>query len=166
MYWFFLFPGYTGGSLSSKSGGAAAYKCMPLVIAWGQHANKSMPNSAGTYFYPTRYQAPTGLWQGLRHMQVPCTICLGQQHKTIVMIMGKLTCPNQWTIVYVGYVVSGKDAHMGSSEFQCLHHMPQGIGNATEKPGKPFFAVRTRCGSFPCPPYEPSKIMSCVVCAR
>ena len=46
--------------------------------------------------------------------------------------------------------------------FECVDVAPETIaGRRFDQDGAVFYHVEPRCGSLPCPPYEPQKEMTC-----
>ena len=53
------------------------------------------------------------------------------------------------------------------STFECVDAAPETItGGGAAHAGAPFYHVEPRCGNLPCPPYDPQKEMTCVLCTR
>ena len=53
------------------------------------------------------------------------------------------------------------------SQFSCVDHsLISAVGSSANHNGFLFYTVEGVCGSFPCPPYDRSKELSCAVCTK
>ena len=59
-------------------------------------------------------------------------------------------------------------SHKHSSTFECIDDKPEYIeGQAGNSEGALFYFIRPDCGTgVPCPPYDSSRELTCVVCSR
>ena len=98
---------------------------------------------------------------------VPCALCMDTSSSVSIMIPAKKTCPTQWRKHYSGFLTANYFAHRAASEYACVDEDPQFFeGRRSNLDGKLFYPVVTVCGSLPCPPYEDSKYLKCVVCSK
>ena len=98
---------------------------------------------------------------------VPCAVCYVAERNTVLMIPGKYTCPEDWTLEYFGYLMTERENTKGRTTFECVDEMPDTVsGGHKGEEGVFFYHVEPRCGSLPCPPYEEEKEMTCAVCTR
>ena len=83
---------------------------------------------------------------------------------------GRTTCPDTegTELVYVGRAAGSYYSHQGHrSTFECVDASAETIiGGGASLNGAFFYHVEPRCGSLPCPPYEPQKEMTCAVCTH
>jgi hypothetical protein len=84
-----------------------------------------------------------------------------------MMIVGEAFNNLHWDIEYTGKLASGSYKHAAASQYICLDNKPEVLehGSADDN-GKLFYAVKTVCGSLPCPPYTNNALMTCVVCSK
>jgi hypothetical protein len=83
------------------------------------------------------------------------------------MIPGKSSCPSGWRKQYSGYLCANYYGHPAASEYACVDDDPQYFeGRRQNLDGKLFYPAVAVCGSLPCPPYENSKYLKCVVCSK
>ena len=85
------------------------------------------------------------------------------------MIPAKLTCPTGWTREYPGYLMT-ESWNQSVATYECVFG-PESIGETVPKSeadtdGGTFYHVEANCNGMPCPPYNPQKELSCVVCTR
>ena len=98
---------------------------------------------------------------------VPCAACLDTKAVTSMMIPGKSSCPSGWRKQYSGYLCANHYGNPAASEYACVDNDPQYFeGRRQNLNGKLFYPAVTVCGSLPCPPYEHSKYLKCVVCSK
>ena len=87
--------------------------------------------------------------------------------------VGKIRCPADWTVEYIGYLVSEatvwSDHHR--STFECLDSSPESAPNSSTMQEAAFFHhVSAQCsgkgGLNYCPPYKEKRELSSVVCTK
>ena len=82
------------------------------------------------------------------------------------MVPGTYICPPNWIREYYGWLMAEYHGYHRST-FECVDSAPETIvGGHADHNGALFHHVEPRCGSLPCPPYEPQKEMTCAVCTR
>ena len=97
---------------------------------------------------------------------VPCAICKVSPATTTMMVPAKLTCPQNWTLQYHGYLGSSYYDHK-ASEFICIDSDPEYFEGLRllNSDGLLIYPVRMSCGSLPCPRYKQDQYLPCAVCA-
>lgn len=157
-----VYKGWTGSSLSSDSGGAANYLCMPEDP---EYTLLSRPGIQGNSFvYQTEYESP--VMTSRNQHNAPCAVCFASSRNAIVMIPAKTTCPIGWTREYYGYLMS---ANVGSHHtmFECISRGAESLpGSQNDMPGGQFWHVEADCTGFGCPSYDIEKELTCVVCSK
>ena len=164
-----VYKGRTGGSHHSHSGGGSNYQCMtetPQNFDFG-------PGTVDfAYMYGTEYHTwgnvPSSSHSWYNH-DVPCAVCYVAPRETVLMIPGTYICPSNWTREYYGYLMTERNhgGHKGRATFECVDVAPEFIaGDHANQDGAVFHHVEPRCGSLPCPPYDPQKEVTCAVCTR
>ena len=85
---------------------------------------------------------------------------------TQIMIPGTYQCPTGWTREYYGYLMSAA-SNGPTKTFICVDGSPETIpgSDANTNPAK-LFHVEAGCTGLPCPPYDPQKELTCVVCTE
>ncbi|XP_033748072.1 short-chain collagen C4-like [Pecten maximus] len=165
-----VYSGYTGGSWWDHPGAAADYVCLPRDSVWGPY--KDLPNDDYSgRMYGTEYESdnpasPFGLKS--QNEEAPCAVCRSTSFVSSVMIPARTECYSGWMKAYSGSLASGYYNHKAASQYVCVdeHAQPLDGGADSNDDGKLLFAVKAKCGSLRCPPYEEDKYLSCVVCMK
>ena len=82
------------------------------------------------------------------------------------MIPAKTSCPPSWTEEYEGYIMTeNTNSNHFRSTYECVdksqESLPGSHGNVDESL---FYHVEVVCGGLLCPPYDPAKELTCVMC--
>ena len=81
------------------------------------------------------------------------------------MIPAKVNCPPQWQREYYGYLMAPHSTNDYRASFICVDKDPEvvcdeagdtGVGSNNH--------VEATCDGLLCPPYDPEKELTCVVC--
>ena len=159
--------GIAGGGQYYESGSGSTYLCLPHDP---DVASSNFPHSLDSMSYVARvwgaeYQFSYG--NAKVDDDVPCATCLDTKAVTFMMIPGKSSCPAGWRKQYSGHLCANHYAHPAASEYACVDDDPQYFeGRRQNSDGKLFYPAVTVCGSLPCPPYENSKYLKCVICTK
>ncbi|XP_033754814.1 uncharacterized protein LOC117337805 [Pecten maximus] len=159
-----VYSGFAGGSHYTSPGGAANTLCMPPEPVWG--TRKDQTARLAGHVYGAEYEDVGVFGMPDLKQDVPCAVCKNTAHSIVTMVPGRATCYPGWTTAFHGLLTSGYPTEKAASEFLCVDDHPQAVlgGGNTDDNGRVFFAVYSKCGSLPCPPYEDGKILSCSVC--
>ena len=109
--------------------------------------------------------------QALDHLldyTVLCVVCAVSARSAQVMIPGRLTCPGTWTVEYTGWLVADR-SDVYKAMFICLDKTPDAtIRTPTSLQGARMHHVEDACSStgLPCPPFDATKELACVVCTK
>ena len=128
--------------------------------------------AAMSYIYGAEYRAYGNVPSSSHDLDlndVPCAVCYVAPRETVLMIPGTYICPSNWTREYYGYLMTERShpSHKGRTTFECVDVAPEVVaGGHANNEGVLFYHVEPRCGSLPCPPYEPEKEVTCAVCTR
>ena len=157
-----VYTGRAGGSHYSEKGGASNYLCMPLdpeyTLAYSAGVNGQ------SYIYGSEYEHP--LHSSKYEHNVPCAVCAVSTREMVLMIPAKTSCPTSWTREYYGWLMSEHRGHH-RSQFECVDHAQESIpGSRADTNGILFYHVEANCNGMPCPPYDPQKELTCVVCTK
>ena len=84
------------------------------------------------------------------------------------MIPAKTQCPTNWTLEYIGYLMSEHRGYNGRSMYECVDADPESIPglNAASYPRAFFLPVEPHCSGLSCPPYSSEKELTCAVCTH
>ena len=164
-----VYNGIAAGSLYTDVGGGANYICMPDEDDVEYHDEATTANLNLARVYAAEYRMRDG--QALDHLldyTVLCTVCAVSSRSAQVMIPGRLTCPDTWTVEYTGWLVADRN-NLNRAEFICLDKTPDAtIKTSTSIQGARMHHVEAACSStgLPCPPFDATKELSCVVCTK
>ena len=154
-----VYNGRAGGSHYTHSGGGANYLCMPPDPQYTLRYRSGVQGYS--YLYGTEYEHPI---VGTHEHNVPCAVCLAATRETVLMIPAKTTCPSSWTREYYGYLMSAHYGHMRST-YECVDSSQESVpGTHTDSDPALFYHVEASCNGLQCPPYDPQKEVTCVVC--
>ena len=157
-----VYTGRAGGANSiSESGGPVNFQCMPLDPEY------TLPVRAGVlghaYIYDAEYILP--LQSGHRE-NVPCAVCYVSTREAILMIPAKTRCPTSWTREYYGYLMAEAKGRRGST-IECVDEDQESVpGSSASTSVALLHHVEVSCTGIPCPPYDPEKELTCVVCTK
>ncbi len=157
-----LYSGIAGGTYHTHKGGGGNYLCIP------KDPEYILPHAEGVrghaYVVGGEYNDPI---QGVNNHNIPCAVCEVSNRAKIIMIPAKATCPKSWTREYYGYIMTSY-YHLSRTRFECVDKDQESIagsaGGGTD--GFRFQHAEASCSGLPCPPYEPTKELNCVVCSR
>ena len=112
--------------------------------------------------YEVEYQTYTnGALSSLHDHIVPCAVCYVSFTATVLMIPGRLTCPTGWTQEHSGYLLMEACIYNTDKNEESI----PGIHANTDEGS--FYHTETNCNiRLPCPPYDPQKQFTCVVCTK
>uniref|UniRef100_K1QR67 Short-chain collagen C4 n=1 Tax=Magallana gigas TaxID=29159 RepID=K1QR67_MAGGI len=155
-----VYSGFAGGSLYDHTGAAAEFVCLPrdpdLVTGF---------TSGTAYVYGSEYD--TNEFGHRSGNDLPCSVCRSTVQSSVLMIPGKSSCYDGWTMQYHGHLVAGANIHKAATQYICLDEHPEALtAGQDEHDGKLFYPVLAVCGSLACPPYQDGKYLTCVVCTK
>ena len=91
--------------------------------------------------------------------------CINCQRKVVLAISARTTCPPSWTREYCGYLTE-RYTHC-RREAVCMDKDPEAVrGEAANTNGALFYHTEAVCNGIDCPPYDPEKELTCVVCTK
>ena len=156
-----MFEGYAGGSWWNDPGAASEYVCLPpdpdLV-------SRSYPSYYAT-MHGAEYDEAT--YSHDNGDDLPCAVCRSTKGTSVLMIPGKYSCYDGWTMQYHGNLVAGAHTFASSTQFICLDNDPQALPSGSRNDdGKLFYPVFAKCGALACPPYHDGKTLTCSVCSK
>ena len=165
-----VYDGIAAGSLGSAAGGGANYICMANGDDVEYHDEATTTNLNLATVRAAEYRMQNG--QALDHLlgyTVLCAVCAVSARSAHVMIPGRLTCPDTWTVEYTGWLVADRN-NGNRAIFICLDKTPDAtIKTSTSSPESArMHHVESACSStgLPCPPFDATKELACVVCTK
>ena len=161
-----LYAGRAGGTHYLHKGGAANYLCMPdnpdhLQYESGVGAPSQI---AVVEFY---FKNIPSLSSFNLH-KVPCAVCYVVTRSVSVMIPAKTQCPTQWTLEYVGYLMTQHYNYNSRTMYECVDKDPESVPESVSdsNPRALLEVVEPTCNGLSCPPYDAEKELTCCVCTR
>ena len=158
--------GFAGGGSFGETGSGTNYLCLPHNpdCAPSDFPTALENRDLNARIWGAEFQFSYGNIKV--NDDVPCAVCMDITTTSSIMIPAKNYCPSQWRKQYSGYLAANYYNHPAASEYACVDESPQYFaGRRSNLDGKLFYPVVTVCGSLPCPPYEESKYLKCVVCS-
>ncbi len=158
-----LYHGVVAGTFYNRKGGSANYLCLP-----DEPEYDGLPTNykhAFSSLYGTEYEVPI---KGKHDHGAPCAVCYISNENTQLMIPAMTSCPDGWTRDYFGYLM-GPSNHGDRSpkDYICVDKdQKSSRGSLGNQNGALLYHVRATCHGIHCPPYEPGKALTCVVCSR
>uniref|UniRef100_K1RWZ5 Short-chain collagen C4 n=1 Tax=Magallana gigas TaxID=29159 RepID=K1RWZ5_MAGGI len=98
---------------------------------------------------------------------LPCSVCRSTVQSSVLMIPGKSSCYDSWSMQYHGYLVAGYYNASAATQYICLDEHPEALfAGQRDENGKMFYPVKAVCGSLACPPYQDGTYLTCAVCTK
>ena len=161
-----VYSGRAGGTYRLHKGGAANYLCMPDDPDHLQYQSGVQGRShiTGVEYY---YNSMPSLSSNNFH-NVPCAVCYVATRSVALMITAKTQCPTNWTLEYIGYLMSERRSNGGRTMYECVDKDPESVPglNAASDPRAFLYIVEPYCNGLSCPPYDAEKELTCAVCTR
>ncbi len=152
-----------GGGWFTVSGNGAEYICLaedPDYIYQSTVSQFSL-------IYSTEYRTQDKVFDNpTEEYDAPCAVCLAPRSAKM-MIPGKASCPNSWTVEYSGYLMSASHTHGSNKNYVCIDgHAKTILGSQDNTEGALLYFVVANCDrSFlPCLPFIKNVPITCVVC--
>ena len=161
-----VYSGRAGGARHDHKGGAANYLCLPDDPDHLQYQSGVQGRSyiAGVEY---NFQSLPSL-SSVNNHNVPCALCYVPTRSVAVMIPAKTQCPTNWTLEYIGYLMSAYRTS-GRTMYECVDRDPESVPglNSGRNPTAFFQIVEPYCtNGLSCPPYNAEKELTCAVCTR
>lgn len=165
-----VYPGYAAGGYFVHRGAASSMLCLPNTPVWGKYDDSL--NNYGGHLYGVEYEhlsdrARAVFGRSLHDQDAPCAVCEVRGRSSQIMIPGRTTCIDGWTMEYWGYLMTGHHAHAAQGDFYCVDADPESLPESRKNQnGYLLYLVEGRCGSLRCPPYVNGRELPCVVCTK
>ena len=166
-----VYEGLTAGSHFTHQGGAANYICTVAGADVEYFTEATTANEGHSVLAGAEYevfgQALNSNGHDLLHHNVPCAVCEVSSCSKQIMIPGRYTCPDTWTVEYNGWLMAERNNHYRTMYF-CMDKTPEVVnGTAVDTNGALVYHVEADCGvGLPCPNYNETKELSCAVCTK
>nr|XP_022298443.1 uncharacterized protein LOC111107508 isoform X3 [Crassostrea virginica] len=154
--------GFAGGSRYEHTGAAAEFVCLPPDP---DLTTKYTPGFA--FMYGAEYNSDEFSPRAKNGDDLPCSVCRSTVSSSVLMIPGKSSCYDGWSLEYHGDLVAGSVNHKAASQYICLDEHSQTLrAGYRNDDGKLFHPVKAVCGALACPPYQDNRYLTCVVCTK
>lgn len=158
-----VYSGAMAGTSYQFRGGASNMLCMPFNPDYYYTRSGTQGHS---YLNGAEYAQPLHVRYSSPELNAPCAVCTVYTRSQVLMIPGKIYCPSSWTREYFGYLMS-ESGNEYRSTFTCIDKYQEGLaGSRGHSPASDLWHVEASCSGLKCPPYSPSKELTCVVCTK
>ena len=156
-----VYTGTMAGSYYTHSGGGSNFLCLPEEPNYNGLNTKS--KGSVSFLYGTEYEGPI---VGNHDHGAPCALCYVSGRAVQEMIPATTKCPRGWKREYYGYIMAAYYGYK-RTEYTCIDKAQKSRpGSAGNQNGALLYHVRATCTGIHCPPYDPKKALTCVVCSR
>ena len=157
-----VYSGRTAGANSKDSGGGANTQCLPLTPEYLVTVNGT--RSRGSFITGAEYE-PNDIKASSKNHDIPCAVCFSTA-RTNYMFPAKVTCPETWMKEYQGYLMSSRRKQF-RAEYLCVdEEFEKATRRKSNDDGFQLYPVEPQCRSLPCPPYDETSELACVVCTK
>ena len=146
------------------------FLCLPTNPDWAPHHSDGL--NSQSYLFGVEYKVETfdpfshRNAELLDQRSVPCAVCRVAGRGTHLLLPAKLSCPENWTEEYRGFIMSGYHGHAQRSKAVCVDEAPEVVpGSQSDVNGALLYLVEGACGSLLCPPYVNGREITCTVCS-
>ena len=151
-----LYSGRAGGSSDTHKGGAANYLCLPNNLDHLQYQSgvQAFGHISGVEYWYAGFP----LLSSVNYRNVPCAVCYVATRSVAVMVPAKTQCSTDWTVEYVGYLMS-ENHRVFRTTYECVDKNPESVPglNAHSRPTAFFELVEPLCNGLSCAPYDDEK---------
>ena len=160
-----VYSGRAAGTHYTHQGGTSDYLCLPdnpQYLTYRPGVQGRSPIHGAEY----QVNHDTLPLPGLTDHNVPCAVCVNFQRKVFLNIPAHTTCPTSWTREYCGYLMTESVSYHRTAAV-CMDKDPEAVrGEAANTNGALFHHTEAVCNGIDCPPYDPEKELTCVVCTK
>lgn len=159
-----LYYGRAAGSPHDQQGGTSDVLCLPDEPEYGDIYRRGAQwhSPLGVAKYATSVGEP---FAGVADRMVPCVLCHVSRRESIATMPADLTCPEEWTMEYSGYLMSSHATSYRQSAI-CVDASPEAGCGERETGGARLHHVVASNGGIEYPPYHPNRELACVVCTK
>lgn len=156
--------GITAGKHTGNTGSGTNTLCLP-------HDPDSLPSDFPTTTYSGHFAYLFGAEYQFTYKNVavdddvPCAICKVKPATATMMVPAKLSCPQEWTLQYHGYLGAAYYADH-ASDYICVDSDPEYFEGLRQvnSDGRLIYPVKAYCGALPCPKYKQNQYLPCAIC--
>ena len=89
----------------------------------------------------------------------PCAVCYVATRSVAIMIPAKTQCPTNWTVEYIGYLMTQYHTGTGRTMYECVDKDPESVPGLDSETSPQIYieAVEPNCNGLSCPPYDSQK---------
>ena len=153
-----VYSGKVAGASHADKGGGSSAQCLSSDPEYVNSTNISQKKA---YMYGAQYDSGHSAY----NQDIPCAVCYANR-STVHMIPAKFTCPSGWTKEYHGYLMTSL-GYQPKVEYMCVDKTFKGaIRRSKIDKGLLLYPVEVKCQSLPCPPFNATMDMMCVLCTK
>ena len=153
-----IYSGKVAGANHADKGGGGNAQCLPTDPEYNDSINTTQKKA---YMYGAQFDNSIDI---LNH-DIPCALCYAN-HSTSLMIPAKFTCPSGWTNEYYGYLMTSL-GYQSKVEYMCVDKAFKNTKRRSKvDKGLLLYPVEVKCQSLPCPPFNATTDMMCVLCTK
>ena len=154
--------GFAGGSWYDHIGAAAEFVCLPP-----DPDLSTKYTSANAFMYGAEFDSDEFSPRANDGDDLPCSVCRSTVDSSVLMIPGKSSCYEGWSLQYHGELVAGHYGQNAATQYICLDEHSQTLrAGYRNDNGKQFHPVKAVCGALACPPYRDNSYLTCAVCTK
>ena len=160
-----LYYGRAAGSSYNQRGGTSDMLCLPEIPEYGDFYRKGVQGQSTVVGaeYETFASEPLA---NVANDNVPCAVCHVMPRNSIVTMPARLTCPDDWTTEYRGYLMTSHAERYRQSAV-CVDEYPEGVcGEEDNTGGALLYHMVAGENGLDSPPYSKHEELSCVVCTK
>ncbi len=161
-----VYAGRAGGSRFNVEGGASNYICLPDNP---QYLDYQAGVQGYSLIYGTEFESEEQPLSSVFQQNVACAVCYASNRSVHLMIPARYECPTGWTREYYGYLMSEATLYGGyhRTMFECVDNDPDAVpGESANSNPAQMHHVEAVCFGLDCPPYDPAKELTCMVCTK
>jgi len=120
-----IYTGWIGGAYYQHRGSGHEFICMADVPTYGSHNNG---NQDAALMYTCEMEN-SGLQQNdyknMHDREPACCVCMVDKRDKVIMIPGRFSCYDGWTLEYKGYLMANHYSHNHTSSWICMSDKPE-----------------------------------------
>ena len=160
-----VYSGRAAGSPYNQRGGTSDVLCLPEEAVYGERYKSGAQGFSPIVGaeYETFEDEPLA---GVSEQNVPCVVCYVQRRSFSLVVPAATACPESWRMEYVGYLMSSHADYYRRSAV-CVDESAESVCDSESNDnGSLFYHMEAGYTGLECPPFDPEKELSCVVCTK
>ncbi|XP_067950766.1 uncharacterized protein [Watersipora subatra] len=164
-----LYSGLVAGAKFDTTGGGVNFQCLPPNPELNDYNPRA---TAVSWIKSVEYESQAyGLFaDNIDNTHAVCSRCYTGTRPAILMIPGKISCPEDWVKEYSGFMMAAKEDEGHPTTYECFDSTPQFQGLVQADLGGRLWFVNIDCdagGSVgQCNSYRHGRQLTCVVCTK